>query len=98
MASTLDKEKLYTVDDFYALPNFIRAELFDGKLYTDDWTTLKIDDEVFKNPPSAECHVTYQLSVIQKMKNHEFQYSRFAEHLAEKKTGWNIWLSFHILL
>jgi len=27
-------------------------------------TTLMIDDEVFKNPPSAEHHVTYRLSVI----------------------------------
>ena len=64
MASTPAKERLYTIDDFYALPNFIRAELFDGKLYTDDWTTLIIDDEVFRNPPSAERHVTYRLSVI----------------------------------
>lgn len=65
MASKPAKERRYTIDEFYALPDFIRAELFDGKLYTDDWTTLVIDDEVFKNPPSAEHHVTYRLSVIE---------------------------------
>lgn len=65
MAQALPRERLYTVDDIYALPDFIRIELFDGKIYTDDWTTLIIDDEVFKNPPSAEHHVTYRLSVIE---------------------------------
>ena len=65
MAQALPQERLYTVDDIYALPDFIRIELFDGKIYTDDWTTLMIDDEVFKNPPSAEHHVTYRLSVIE---------------------------------
>lgn len=65
MAQALPQERLYTVDDIYALPDFIQIELFDGKIYTDDWTTLMIDDEVFKNPPSAEHHVTYRLSVIE---------------------------------
>ena len=64
MEPTPTKEKLYTVNDIFALPDFIRVELIDGKIYTDDWTTLIIDDEVFKNSPSAERHVTYRLSVV----------------------------------
>lgn len=64
MAQSLPPERLYTVDDLYALPDFIRVELFDGKIYTDDWTTLIIDEEVFRNPPSAEHHVSYRLSIV----------------------------------
>lgn len=65
MAQLLPRERLYTIDDYYALPDFIRIEILDGKIYTDDWTTLIIDDEVFKNPPSAEHHVTYRLSIVE---------------------------------
>lgn len=61
---TIVQERLYTEEDYYALPNFIRAELFDGQFYTDDWTTLEIDEEVFRNPPSEENHVNYRLSVV----------------------------------
>ena len=46
------------------LPDFIRVELLDGMIYTDDWTDLEIDEEVFQNPPSEERHVTYRLSVV----------------------------------
>lgn len=65
MDRVLPQKRIYTVDDIYALPDFIRIELFDGEIYTDDWTTLIIDEEVFQNPPSAEHHVTYRLSIIE---------------------------------
>lgn len=33
MAQTLSQEKLYTIDDIYALPDGKRAELIDGQIY-----------------------------------------------------------------
>ena len=57
-------KRQYTTDDIYKLPNFIRVTLFDGEILTDDWTDLIIDEEVFKNPPSEDHHVTYRLSVV----------------------------------
>ena len=59
-----DSERKYTIDDIIKLPDFIKVELFDGEIRTDDWTDLIIDDEVFENPPSEEHHVTYRLSVV----------------------------------
>lgn len=56
----------YTYDDIMNLPDFIRVELFNGKIYTDDWTELEIDEEVFQNPPSEDHHVTYRLSIVKK--------------------------------
>lgn len=47
------------------LPDFIRVELFNGKIYTDDYTELEIDEEVFQNPPSEDHHVTYRLSIVE---------------------------------
>ena len=52
-------KRLYTCDDIMNLPDFIRVELLDGIIYTDDFTDLEIDEEVFQNPPSEEHHVTY---------------------------------------
>ena len=43
-------KRLYTYDDIMNLPDFIRVELLDGMIYTDDWTDLEIDEEVFQNP------------------------------------------------
>ena len=57
-------KRQYTTDDIYKLPDFIRVTLFDGEILTDDWTDLIIDEEVFKNPPSEDHHVTYRLSVV----------------------------------
>ena len=34
MASALTQERLYTIDDIYALPDGDRAELIDGQLYS----------------------------------------------------------------
>lgn len=54
----------YTIADIEALPDFIRVQMFDGELYTDDFTELEVDEEVFKNKPSETKHVTYRLSVV----------------------------------
>lgn len=51
-------------EEFSKLPDFIRAELIDGTLYTDDWTSLEVDEEVFQNKPSETRHVAYRLSVV----------------------------------
>ena len=59
-------KRLYTYDDIMNLPDFIRVELLDGIIYTDDFTDLEIDEEVFQNPPSEEHHVTYRLSIVKK--------------------------------
>lgn len=58
--------RLYTYDDIMKLPDFIRVELIDGIICTDDWTDLEIDENVFQNPPSEDHHVTYRLSIIKK--------------------------------
>ena len=59
-------KRLYTCDDIMNLPDFIRVELLDGIIYTDDFTDLEIAEEVFQNPPSEENHVTYRLSIVKK--------------------------------
>ena len=51
-------KRLYTYDDIMNLPDFIRVELIDGVIHTDDWTNLEVDEEVFQNPPSEDHHVT----------------------------------------
>lgn len=62
--ATMTSKRTYTLHDLEKLPNFIRVEMFDGILYTDDWTDLEIDEDVFQNPPSETNHVTYRLSVV----------------------------------
>lgn len=59
-------KRLYTYDDIMNLPDFIRVELIDGVICTDDWTNLEIDEEVFQNPPSEDHYVTYRLSIVKK--------------------------------
>ena len=59
-------KRLYTYDDIMNLPDFIRVELIDGVICTDDWTNLEVDEEVFQNPPSEDRHVTYRLSIVKK--------------------------------
>ena len=59
-------KRLYTYDDIMNLPDFIRVELIDGVICTDDWTDLEVDEEVFQNPPSEDHHVTYRLSIVKK--------------------------------
>ena len=57
-------KRLYTYDDILKLPDFILVQLLDGVIYTDDWTDLEIDEDVFQNPPSENHHVTYRLSIV----------------------------------
>ena len=57
-------KRLYSYDDILKLPDFIRVELIDGIICTDDWTDLEIDEDVFQNPPSENHHVTYRLSIV----------------------------------
>lgn len=57
-------KRQYTTDDIYKSPDFIKVNLFDGEILTDDWTDLIIAEEVFKDPSSEDHHVTYQLSVV----------------------------------
>lgn len=57
-------KRQYTTDDICKLPDFIRVTLFDGKILTNDWTNLIIDEEVFKNLPSEDHHKTYRLSIV----------------------------------
>lgn len=59
-------KRLYTYDDIMNLPDFIRVELIDGVIQTDDWTNLEVDEEVLQNPPSEDRHVTYRLSIVKK--------------------------------
>ena len=56
-------KRLYTYDDILKLPDFIRVELIDGIICTDDWTDLEIDEDIFQNPPSEDHHVTYRQKV-----------------------------------
>ena len=53
----MTSKRTYTLQDLEKLPNFIRVEMFDGILYTDDWTDLEIDEDVFQNPLSETNHV-----------------------------------------
>lgn len=51
--------RTYTAEEFNRLPGFIRAELVGGAIYTDDWTTLEVDDAVFwmSRRKSATFHI-----------------------------------------
>mgnify|MGYP000103870699 FL=1 len=68
-------KRLYTYDDIMNLPDFIRVELIDGVICTDDWTNLEIDEEVFQNPPSEDHHVTYRLSIVKNKTIPDIYYS-----------------------
>lgn len=60
----MSEPRTYTASDAQKLPHFIRIELIHGMIYTDDWTSLEIDEAVFQNEPSENRHVTYRLSVV----------------------------------
>ena len=51
------------IDDIYNLPSFLRIEVIDGEIYTDDWTILEIDEDVFKIPATEKRHIKYRLSI-----------------------------------
>lgn len=53
----------FVIDDIYNLPSFLRIEVIDGEIYTDDWTILEIDEDVFKIPATEKRHIKYRLSI-----------------------------------
>lgn len=61
----MSAHRTYNSEEFSKLPSFIQAELMGGTLYTDDWTTLEVDEEVFRHEPSETQHVVYRLSVVE---------------------------------
>lgn len=60
----MEKKQKITIEQMEKLPDFLRIELIDGEICTDDWTELEIDESVFQNPPSASHHVKYRLTVV----------------------------------
>jgi len=63
---SLSKEKrLYTIEDIYNLPEFIRVELFDGIIYPrEDYVSLDIDEDVFTSKPTKDNPITYKISIV----------------------------------
>lgn len=53
------------IDDFDNLPGFLRIEVIDGQIYTDDWTMLEIDEDVFKIPATENRKIKYRLSIVE---------------------------------
>ena len=51
--------------DIENLPGFLRIEVLDGEIYTDDWTMLEIDEDVFKIPATEKRHIKYKLSIVE---------------------------------
>lgn len=49
----------------YNLPGFLRIEVIDGEIYTDAWTVLEIDEDVFKIPATENRHIKYKLSIVE---------------------------------
>ena len=41
-------KRLYTYDDIMNLPDFIRVELINGVIHTDDWTNLEVMRKSFR--------------------------------------------------
>ena len=41
-------KRLYTYDDIMNLPDFIRVELINGVIHTDDWTNLRLMRKSFR--------------------------------------------------
>lgn len=57
------QRKNFVIDDIYNLPSFLRIEVIDGEIYTDDWTILEIDEDVLKIPATEKRHIKYRLSI-----------------------------------
>lgn len=51
--------------DIDNLPGFLRIEVIDGQVCTDDWTILEIDEDVFKIPATEKRHIKYRLSILE---------------------------------
>ena len=59
------QKREFVPDDIYNLPGFLRIEVIDGEIYTDAWTALEIDEEVFKVPETEKRHIKYKLSIME---------------------------------
>lgn len=66
-------KRLYTYDDIMNLPDFIRVELIDGVIHTDDWTDLEVDEEVFQKAEK------YIYSVL----DHDANYQQLINHIKD---------------
>ena len=51
--------------DIENLPGFLRNEVFDGEIYTDDWTVLEIDEDVFRIPATENRRIKNKLSIVE---------------------------------
>lgn len=58
------QKREFEADDIYNLPGFLRIEVIDGEIYTDAWTVLEIDEDVFKIPATENRHIKYKLSIV----------------------------------
>lgn len=59
------QKREFAQGDIDNLPGFLRIEVFDGEIYTDDWTALEIDEAVFKIPATKKRHIKYKLSILE---------------------------------
>ena len=59
------QKRKFVSGDIENLPGFLRIEVFNGEIYTDDWTALEIDEEVFKIPATENRHIKYKLSILE---------------------------------
>lgn len=53
------------INDYNNLPGFLRIEVIDGEIYTDDWTMLEIDEDVFNIPATENRKIKYRLSIVE---------------------------------
>mgnify|MGYP007003801115 FL=1 len=59
------QKREFASGDIENLPGFLRIEVFDGEIYTDDWTVLEIDEDVFRIPATENRHIKYKLSIVE---------------------------------
>ena len=57
------QQRKFSAGDIDNIPSFLRIEVMDGKIYTDDWTRLVIDEDVFKIPATEKRCIKYRLSI-----------------------------------
>ena len=59
------QKREFVSGDIENLPGFLRIEVLDGEIFTDDWTMLEIDEDVFKIPATKNRHIKYKLSIVE---------------------------------
>lgn len=65
MKSIKRQKREFVSGDIENLPGFLRIEVLDGEIYTDDWTMLEIDEDVFKIPATKNRRIKYKLSIVE---------------------------------